>query len=178
MKMEQEPNGRFIETDSQGLANNTEQVVIILEISREQIVSGNYAKTLERLMILTDTRENVLRYRESVFLQITGYDEDPRELPEIPEVRSFFVNLTNEWPNWLWFLGRETGLISLMMSLLCDCKIHSASGAMGIEFTDPDQLERRTNDLLARSLHMFRSHDIPVAEAQESARKAIHSMVG
>ncbi len=172
------PSGQFIQTDSQGLANNTEPAIVVLEIGREQIQSCNFATTLERLMILTDTRENVLRYRDSLFLQFAGYDDDPRELAEIPEVRAFFAQLSNEWPNWLWFLGREAGYISLVMSLLCSCKIHNANGAMGIEFTDMDQLERLTNDLLDRSMHMLRLHKIPLTEIQESAQTAMASMLG
>ena len=77
-------------------------------------------------MVMAETRESTLRYRESLLLMITGYDNDRRELPEIPQVRRFMSRLTDEWPHWLWFLSREQGAISLLMSLLCTVKIHRA----------------------------------------------------
>lgn len=55
--------------------------------------SGNIASVLERLHILTDSAANVARYRESVCFVIDGYNADPRELPEIPEVRAYIRSL-------------------------------------------------------------------------------------
>ena len=92
---------RMMLTDAEGLANYSEAAFIVLDITRREIESGNIASVLERLHVLTDSAENVRRYRESLVFQIGGYDSDPRELPEIPEVRAFFRSLAAEWPHWL-----------------------------------------------------------------------------
>ncbi|MFC6281162.1 chlororespiratory reduction 6 domain-containing protein [Polaromonas aquatica] len=165
-------------TNADGLASNTEPVLLILEIKRQSIESCNYASALESLMVMADSRENTLLYRESLALLITGYDADPRELPEIPEVREFFARLTNEWPHWLWFLSREQGTISLFMSLLCKIKVHRGHGQVGIEFTDKTDLNRHFGDLFDRSFPLFEAFDISPADAEASAHSAVNAIIG
>ena len=94
--MNKRPAPVFIHTDAEGFAQIAGRpALVVLQISRQEIESCNYTSSLERLMVMTDSRENTLRYREALILQITGYDADPRELAEIPEVRKFFASLTN-----------------------------------------------------------------------------------
>lgn len=176
--MGKRPYPKLIKTDADGLAANTEHAILVLEISRHEIKAGNYTSSLERLMVMADSRESTLRYRESLFLMITGYDSDQRELSEIPEIRQFFARLTNEWPHWLWFLSREKGMISLFMSLLCKIKIHRANGSFGIEFIDESDLEKRLGDLLERGIALFDAFDISPAEAEASANSAINMLIG
>ena len=59
-----------------------------------------------------------MRYRESLVFIVCGYDEDPRELAEIPQVRAFFARLVQEWPHWLWFLARGVGVVGLFRGRL------------------------------------------------------------
>lgn len=176
--MEKGPYPKLIKTDADGLAANTEHAILVLEISRQEIEAGNYTSSLERLMVMADSRESTLRYRESLFLMITGYDSDRRELPEIHEVRQLFARLTNEWPHWLWFLSREQGMISLFMSLLCKIKVHRSNGSLGIEFIDEADLEKRMGDLLERGIALFEAFDISPAEAEASANSAINMLIG
>lgn len=175
--MDKWPHPKVIMTDAEGLAANIESALLVLLISRHEIETGNYTSSLERLLVMADSRENTLRYRESLLLQITGYDADRRELPEIPEVRQFFALLTNEWPDWLWFLSREQGTISLLMSLLCKVRIHRANASLGIEFIDKADLEQRLGDLLERGIALFDAFDIPPADAEASANSAINTLI-
>jgi hypothetical protein len=176
--MEKGPPPKVIKTNADGLAANTEPAILLLEISRHEIETGNYTSSLERLMVIADNRESALCYRESLLLLITGYDDDQRELPEIPEVRQFFTRLTNEWPHWLWFLSREQGTISLLMSLLCKIKIHRANGRFGIEFINKAELDQRLDDLLERGTELFKAFDISPVDAETSANTAINALIG
>ena len=117
-------NASITLTDADGLASFTDAAMLVLYLSREEVESGNVASALERLHIIADTRESAMRYRESLVFIVCGYDEDPRELAEIPQVRAFFARLVQEWPHWLWFLSRGVGAVGLFMSLLCRVKIH------------------------------------------------------
>lgn len=176
--MSKRPAPTIILTDADGFSQITEPALLVLQISRQEIESCNYTSSLERLMVMTDSRENTLRYRETLHLQLTGYDADRRELAEIPEVRKFFASLVNEWPNWFWFLSREQGMISLLMSLLCKVKIHRRNGSYGIEFIDHAELEERVCDLLERGLPLLEVYGIPPAEVEASAASAVTALTG
>ncbi len=53
----------------------------------------------------------------SVVLMIEGYDDDPREIYAIPEVRAFYQQLWERWPYWLFFCNLDTE--NLMTMVMC-----------------------------------------------------------
>ena len=53
----------------------------------------------------------------SLALMIEGYDDDPREIYAIPEVRTFYQQLWRRWPYWLYFCNLDTE--NLMMMVMC-----------------------------------------------------------
>jgi len=164
--------------DADGLADNTDPALVVIDITRQEIESGSIASTLERLHVLTDSRENVLRYRESMLFQVSGYDGDPRELPEIPEVRAFFKRLNEEWPHWMWFLLRGVGGIGLLMGLLCDVRmIRYPDGSYGTELLDED-LAGVLDDMFRRGNALFEAYGIELDDATESANTAMDDLLG
>ena len=170
-------DARLTLTDAEGFAHNSDAALIVLDITRHEIESGNIASVLERLHVLTDSAENVRRYRESLVFQIGGYDDDPRELPEIPEGRAFFRRLAAEWPHWLWFLHRGVGAIGLLMALLCRVRvIRSTKGSFGTEFESILELQGTLADLLDRGNALFAAYDISESEAADSATSAVDEL--
>lgn len=163
-------------TDADGLAANTDPCFAVLSISKQEIESGNCSSVLERLLVLTDSPENANLYKESLVLQVKGFDNDPRELPEIPAVRAFFADLSSMWPHWLWFLYRKSGSLSLVMSLLCTVKVHRAHGQFGIEFIDHEELFAVLADLVQRSGSMCDALHIPLTEFEESIEGAMEHL--
>lgn len=172
--MQENTSPFIILTDAHGLESSTKDALVVLALTREEIESGLFASALERLHVLAGSRESALRYRESLVFVVDGYDDDPRELQEIPEVRVFFASLTIHWPHWLWFLTRRTGSITLLMSLLCDSEIcRDSRGVIGVEFLDADDLSRKLMDLFARGNAMFDCFDITDDQAKASAQSAL-----
>lgn len=169
---------RLTFTDAEGLAHNTDEALIVLDITRHEIESGNIASMLERLHVLTDSAENVRRYREALVFQIAGYDSDPRELPEIPEVRAFLRHLAAEWPHWIWFLHRSIGALGLLFALLCDVRVLRQSESYGTEFVDDAQLVEAVTDLLDRGNALFTAYGISEGEAADSAESAVDELLG
>jgi len=90
-------------------------------ISREDIEAGDIGSTVSVLEKLLNP-EVALKYCEMVDIAVYGYDDDPRELNELPEVRDFVYKLDAEFPYWCYFLSkRRTGL---MFILSCFCPPH------------------------------------------------------
>lgn len=171
------PPPQVIFTNAEGLASNSEDAFLILHISRQEVDACNIGSALERLHILTDSVANVRRYREAMAFLVGGYDEDPRPLHEIPEVRAYFKRLTKDWPHWLWFLSRGNGGIALLMSLLCRVRsVRGPRGEFGTSFEDLDELGRVMCDLFDRGNALFDSYGITENEAAESADSAVRDI--
>ena len=93
---------------------------IVLKISQEAIQNCD---TSEYVALLDDATGTVQSF-ESVFqkyvLLISGYDDDPRELYQIPEVVSFIKDLTSKLPFWLYFINTaDKRFFSWMIACLC-----------------------------------------------------------
>jgi len=49
-------------------------------------------------------------------LVVDGYNNDPRELVDIPEVRTLLAQLEAEWPYWAFFFNQVDDSIKLLLS--------------------------------------------------------------
>lgn len=68
---------------------------------------------------------NAKDYSNSVTLLFEGYDEDPREIYQIPEIREWVKLLLNKVPHLLYYLCDFTESIKMMY--LCVAKIKNIS---------------------------------------------------
>lgn len=109
-------------------------LTVILQIYREGIESQNLARVLTCLHTLTDSCEKVLRFQEALVFMVAKYDEDSREIQEIPEIRLYFSRLVAEWPHFFWYLVRGFGNIALLMALLCEIKVIRSDDQVGSAF--------------------------------------------
>lgn len=168
---------KILITDADGLATNDDPAIVVLAITRQDVESRSLASALERLHVLTDNRENVIRYRESVLFQVDGYDADPRELTEIPEVRDYFRTLTAEWPHWIWFLHRNVGAVALLFALLCEITVlRGPDNQRATAFKDTDEIRDTMLDLLARGLPLFHAYEIAPAEVDAAVLTALDDL--
>ena len=87
-----------------------------------------FSRSLVEVRDATDFLKHFGRYRLPVGRQlgammnhlalfIEGYDDDPREIYAIPEVRKFYQQLWQRWPYWLYFCNLDTE--NLMMMVMC-----------------------------------------------------------
>ena len=78
---------------------------IVLQISQENIKDCNTSEYVTLLHGATGTIQSFeVAFQRYVFL-ISGYDDDPRELYQIPEVVSFIKDLKSKLPFWLYFVN-------------------------------------------------------------------------
>jgi hypothetical protein len=101
--------------------------LIIFEIPHDDIVKKDIQRVANALAVLMQTKESVEGARQGIQFVFSGYDDDPRELCEIDEVREYAKELDYYWPYHFYFLADEVNVpgigpyshIRLWASLLC-----------------------------------------------------------
>lgn len=88
---------------------------------------------LTSLRKISSSEEHILGFRESVDLAVHGYDDDDRELFEIPEVCDYFSLLATEFPYFFWFLNTKTPTLKVIAFCVSGARrVNSAaSGEIG-----------------------------------------------
>lgn len=92
------------------------QEPVVLLISRREVEQADLPSVLSRLKVFLATREDAWRYRGQMTLVVDGYNHDPRELVDIPEVRTLLRRLEAEWPYWAFFFNQVDDSIKLLLS--------------------------------------------------------------
>jgi hypothetical protein len=110
---------------------------IVLVVSRDEVENLDLSGCLQVLDSLIESREKAMRFRDQVVFGVDGYNDDPRELFEVPEVRTFLRELDAKWPYWFFFLSKATDTLKMIMFSLCR---YQRVGAGLIRY-DPEDFE-------------------------------------
>jgi hypothetical protein len=111
---------------------------VILMFSRRQVETCDVDEPLELLRSLTADRQTAIDSCGRISLVVDGYNDDPRELFEVPEVRAYIKRLDQEWRHWFFFLSQADESIKLLESCLCE----TIEVVPGVTSVDMEQLER------------------------------------
>jgi hypothetical protein len=76
---------------------------LVLMSSRAEVEAGDVVHASAMLQKLLKP-ENAKRLKGRLVFRIRGYDDDPRELFEVPEVRTWMEELDCEFPYWFYFM--------------------------------------------------------------------------
>jgi hypothetical protein len=139
---------------------------VLLMISRRQVEEADIASVLFNLKPFLATREDAWLYRGQMVLSVDGYNEDPRELVDIPEVRSFLYELEQQWPYWAFFLNQVDDSIKLLTSCVCGTRF-PGRGAVEI---DAYKLGDFLNRAFAGMNTIFEKHGFPENELESMSR--------
>ena len=92
--------------------------LICYQFSRDRVEAGDAKDFLSRFgKFRVPVGKQLQGMMNSLALMIEGYDDDPREIYAIPEVRTFYQQLWQRWPYWLYFCNLDTE--NLMMMVMC-----------------------------------------------------------
>lgn len=110
-------------------------------IRRHDVLAYATGSVVSRLMALTDSQENCMSAMQRLTLVFEGYHDDPREVHQIPEIKSFFRAVTDQWPYWMHFLQPDPDQVAVLILLLCDSD-GLASDTMSVKgrITDAQQV--------------------------------------
>ena len=93
---------------------------IVLQIPQEAIQNCNTSEYVDLLHGITDSLQSFEAAFQKYVLLISGYDDNPRELYQIPEVVSFIKDLNSKLPFWLYFFNTsDKRFFSWMIACLC-----------------------------------------------------------
>ena len=112
--------------------------LLMLGIGRDKVESNDISLALSTLTDLFADPNTVRRLQGRVSLLFEGYDDDPREVYEIPEVRWFCATLDRRFPYWLYFLTT----IQDNLKVVAFCLVRVRVLRPGQIWVDPDDLER------------------------------------
>jgi len=72
--------------------------------------------------------DKLREYQGKIFWTVDGYDSDPSELHEIPEVRDYYAEAHRRWPAWLFFADLRTPCLQMVAQCIIP---NDASGKRG-----------------------------------------------
>jgi len=110
--------------------------LIIIQAERRNVEEADIRPTLANLNKLLEA-DNTRDFFERVEFCVTGYDNDPRELCEIPEVRNWMAMLDQKFPYWFLFLNKDSQSLGFVTFTLC----HYIKMPEGGIFLDPAGLQ-------------------------------------
>jgi hypothetical protein len=92
---------------------------VVIVISRDEVEGRVASSALGALKSCLSSPAQALSFFEKLDIAFHGYDNDPRELFEIPEVRNYVSRLDIQFPFWLFFLTKDgSGLQCIMFCLM------------------------------------------------------------
>jgi hypothetical protein len=92
----------------------------VLQISQETIQNCDTSEYVTLLHGATGSLQSFEAAFQKYVLLISGYDDDQRELYQIPEVVSFIKDLNSKLPFWLYFVNTsDKRFFSWMIAWLC-----------------------------------------------------------
>jgi hypothetical protein len=100
--------------------------LIFVAISRDEIEAGNCEGIQMLLKWLTASDEMIKKCRNKLMITIFGYDNDPRELFQIDEVRKWMQTALGIFKYWGYFLTMDKSLrhlSSLKILLFCNIPV-------------------------------------------------------
>src|ERR1035438_6122797 len=116
---------------------------IFYQFSRSKVERGDFSHFLG--LYGPDQLPGGRRLREmmnGLVFGIEGWDDDPREIPAIPEIRRFYAAFHEAWPYWLYFCNLEVDTLrGMMMCCLPAINLMQVEGQVQVAVTcDPIDL--------------------------------------
>jgi hypothetical protein len=139
---------------------------VVLMISRREVEQGDLASVLARLKVFLATREDAWLYRGQMTLVVDGYNDDPRELVDIPQVRTLLCNLEAAWPYWAFFFNQVDDSIKLLLS----CAAGSRFLGRGAVEMDAQRVSAVLSHGFAGMNELFERFDFPEDELELMSR--------
>ena len=85
--------------------NENEFYVII--ISKKEILAMDYEQIQGLIVAKMQTKDDMLHYYQRFEIAVEGYNDDKRELYQVPEFQKYIIGLIEIYPAIIWYLNLE-----------------------------------------------------------------------
>ena len=149
-----------------------------MEITRSMIEREDISALLFALRAMTLDAATVRRYAGTIRFMFSGYDEDPRELYSIPEVRRCVQRLTDEFPYWLHYADKDSE--SLLVVLTCLASVESSAidlstnqAGQARSVVDMQGFSLKLQDLFSEMNTLHARHGLSASETSAMTQQVI-----
>lgn len=111
--------------------------LLVLEIHREEIEAGAVGRVASELMELSESPQLRRQLAHGVLFICGGYDHDPREIWQIPEICKFLSALAGQWNYFLHFLAPLPDFWAVLLLALADGQLEAQASARSCASADP-----------------------------------------
>jgi hypothetical protein len=141
---------------------------IILFIPKKIIEANDYSFVLKIFDDVLKDPALIRKFKNQVTIGFDGYDDEPKEVFEINEVRNYIQHLTTKFPYWFYFLSLDDH--SLWMTMLILCKFEKVHGGWQA------RISRREMNVVLTYLHkhwfeFYEKYGLPKREMTPQAKK-------
>lgn len=90
--------------------------IVIYQFSRSKILRGDFRQFLGEFGFdKLPTGRRLRGMMNSFVFCVVGWDDDPREIATIPEIRDFYTAFHEAWPYWLYFCNLDVDILKTMV---------------------------------------------------------------
>ncbi len=118
---------------------------IFYMIPRDDIENGNTEEIEAFFLYITSFREIALLYMQRLDFVVDGYNNDPRELYEIDEVRNYIGKLNKIFPYWLLFQNPKGKWLAVLFACLSKGSTDRVEGGKSFVKVDTKLIYRHIN---------------------------------
>lgn len=92
---------------------------VLVVVSRQETESLDITPAFNVLQTLLYDADTVRMFQGKASIAFHGYDNDSRELYQIPEVRQYLAELDSKFPYWFYFLSTDHDMLKMIAFCLC-----------------------------------------------------------
>lgn len=110
------------------MTTNPDSTLLFLTIDRKSIETSNLKDIDDSLNHFI--KNGVRNFKSKLAIQVDGYDDDPREIFEIPDVKVYYTKVFAKYPHLMYFLSPYQSSDAWVLCCLCDTyQITTKAGA-------------------------------------------------
>ena len=148
-------------------SSTVKEELVFIQIMRESVMDCDPSHMLKLLKNISTTRAQVVDFEGRITFVFDGWDDDPRETAEIPEIRAYFSALTEKFPYWMHYAEKVGDTFMHVMRLLCKGHYERKSPEVVTwSFDDLEQMKQVVDFLSIQMDRWHRRHNITYQDNQ------------
>ena len=147
----------------------------IYHVTKDEILECDFSGINSFFKRLSRNKESLIKNRGTLEILVNGYDDDSREIYEIPEVRRWYSESIKAGIPWFYFLGLQADGMGLTATLLSTCDVtilYERDGQYFVEFDEPEQISEWLVQNFRNLNHFTGFNDISLEINKEMSQRA------